>query len=164
MITEKEITQIGWVRKTHGIHGELSIEFGVEVDFDACDYFVFDMDGIFVPFFIDEMRFKSETTAFVLFDGIKNETQAREFCGKNVYAKREFVPEQITGTLTYVVGSTVAVNGEIVGKIEGLDVSTENILLIVGNKLIPYNHDLIEKIDADNSVIYMNFPEGLLDL
>ncbi|HQO48390.1 MAG TPA: 16S rRNA processing protein RimM, partial [Paludibacteraceae bacterium] len=74
MITSNEIAPVGKVIKSHGFNGELAIACNADFNMEACDYFVFDIEGIFVPFFIAEYRFKDSTTTIVRFDGIINET------------------------------------------------------------------------------------------
>ena len=66
MIRKEEVYKIGIFNKPHGIHGELSFTFTDDI-FDRvdCDYFICLLDGIFVPFFIEEYRFRSDSTALV---------------------------------------------------------------------------------------------------
>ncbi|MDD3405204.1 MAG: 16S rRNA processing protein RimM [Sphingobacteriia bacterium] len=164
MITPNEIAAVGYVTKTHGIKGELTLVFDANFDFESCDYFVFDMDGIFVPFFIDEYRFKNDTTAFVTFDGISEECSAREFCGKTIYVKHELLNDDTAVSINYFVGFSVETNSEKLGTIDAIDDSTANPLLIIGDRLIPFNESFIRNIDSQKRILYMNLPEGLLDL
>ena len=65
MIRKEDVVRIGTFNKPHGVKGELSFTFTDDI-FDRvnCDYFICLLDGIFVPFFLEEYRFRSETTAF----------------------------------------------------------------------------------------------------
>lgn len=65
MIKKEEVYKIGLFNKPHGIHGELQFTFTDDI-FDRvdCDYLICLLDGIFVPFFIEEYRFRSDSTAF----------------------------------------------------------------------------------------------------
>ena len=65
MIKKDEIFKIGIFNKPHGVKGEVSFTFTDDI-FDRvdCEYLVCLLDGIFVPFFIEEYRFRSDTTAF----------------------------------------------------------------------------------------------------
>lgn len=166
MITLNDIAPIGKVIKSHGINGELAIAYNANFDMDACDYFVYEMDGIFVPFFITEYRFKNDTTMLVMLDGVVSEREARKFSGKTAYIKKELIEENLEAqvSLEYFVGFSVKTNQGNLGTVDGVDDSTANTLLIVGDKLIPINESLIDDIDHDNRILYMNLPEGLLDL
>ena len=55
MIKKEEVYKIGLFNKPHGIHGELQFTFTDDI-FDRvdCDYLICLLDGIFVPFFIEE--------------------------------------------------------------------------------------------------------------
>ena len=59
MIKKEEVYKIGLFNKPHGIHGELQFTFTDDI-FDRvdCDYLICLLDGIFVPFFIEEYRFR----------------------------------------------------------------------------------------------------------
>ena len=64
MIRSEEVYKIGVFNKPHGIKGELQFTFTDDI-FDRvdCDYLICLLDGILVPFFIEEYRFRSDTTA-----------------------------------------------------------------------------------------------------
>ena len=42
--------------------------------------------------------------------------------------------------------------------------STANTIFCIDGKLVPATEDFIERIDVKERTIYMNLPEGLLDL
>ena len=69
MIKEEEVYKIGKLGKTHGVKGEISFLFDDDV-FDRvdADYLVLMIDGILVPFFMEEYRFRSNATAIVGYD------------------------------------------------------------------------------------------------
>ena len=74
MITREELIRIGRFNKPHGVKGELSFTFTDDVfDRTECPYIVCEIDGIFVPFFIEEYRFKSDTTALIKLEDVDNE-------------------------------------------------------------------------------------------
>ncbi len=90
MIKDNEVFKIGKLIKPHGIKGEISFAFENDV-FDRvdCPYLVCRVDGIFVPFFIEEYRFKGSETALITFEDVDNEEKARRLSGLEVY----FPPE-----------------------------------------------------------------------
>ena len=56
MIREEEVFKIGQFAKPHGIKGELSLVTNSDVLEDAEDpYIVCEMDGILVPFFVEDV-------------------------------------------------------------------------------------------------------------
>jgi len=54
------------------------------------------------------------------------------------------------------------------GKITEIEDSTQNVLFIVNNKkdelLVPVSDYLITDIDEENKIIYMDLPEGLVNM
>ena len=85
MIGEDEVYKIGVLTKTHGVSGELCMAFTDDVfDRVEADYLICRMDGILVPFFLEDYRFRSDTTALVKFEDIDNEEQARRMVGVEV--------------------------------------------------------------------------------
>lgn len=163
MITEEEIVAVGHTGKTHGVQGEIVAEFDVEFDVEKCAYFVFDIDGIFVPFFISSLRSKSDVSVLLKFDGIADEKHARELCNKQIFVKRELIVQSDELSLNYFIGFTVvdAVKG-VVGVIDDVDDSTENALFAIGDALIPVCDEFIANINHEKRVITMNLPEGLV--
>ena len=66
MIREGEVFKIGQFAKPHGIKGELSLVTNSDVLEDAEDpYIVCEMDGILVPFFVEDFRYKTDTVVLV---------------------------------------------------------------------------------------------------
>ena len=66
MIKREEVYKIGVLGKPHGVKGEMQFRFTDDV-FDQCDadYLVLDMEGILVPFFMEEYRFRSDEVALM---------------------------------------------------------------------------------------------------
>ena len=168
-----ETFKIGRLGKTHGVKGEISFHFTDDV-FDRvdADYVFIETEGLQVPFFFEEYRFRNEDTAIVKFEGIDDATRAAQFTGCDVYFPRELSD---TGdnelTWTEIVGFTIADSGsgQTVGEITAVDLSTINTLFEVRTPegqplLIPANDDLIDEIDRQERRITMRIPEGLMEI
>jgi len=173
MITAEEVFPIGRIGKVHGIRGEVSFHFDDDVfDRVEADYLVIETDGILVPFFMEEYRFRSDETAIVKFDGIDTETQARALTGCAVYFPYALAGEDEEPPLTSgIIGFTVtdARTSALVGTVTGIDSATVNTLLEVAapdgrEVLIPVVEEWIEAVDRDRRAVTMRLPEGLLDL
>jgi len=169
MIREEEVYKIGRLGKTHGVKGEVSFLFDDDV-FDRvdADYLVLMVDGILVPFFMEEYRFRSDTTAIVKFCDIDTQERARELTGCDVYFPRKLT-ESDEGNMSWaeIVGYSIvdANTGRTVGKIASIDDATINILFCLEDgTLIPASEELITAIDQENRIITIDIPEGLLEL
>ena len=173
MIKQEEVYKIGIFNKPHGIHGELSFTFTDDV-FDRvdCGYLVCLLDGILVPFFIEEYRFRSDSSALVKLEGVDSSEHARMFTNVDVYFPIKHVDEAITpGELSwdFFVGFQLEdVHHGNLGEIIEVDTSTINTLFIVDAEeeelLIPAREEFILGIDQEQRVITVDLPEGLLDL
>lgn len=174
MIKREDLVKIGQFGKPHGIKGELSFTFTSDVfDESECNFLVCEIDGIFVPFVLEEYRFKSNSTAFIKLKRVDSDQQAKSFVNLDVYFPKEYMADEISEdepvSWDYFIGYQIVDNqlGEI-GKIQDVDDTTINILFIVEGKdqeyLIPAVEEMIEKIDPENHYLYMNIPEGLINL
>jgi 16S rRNA processing protein RimM len=169
MIRDEEVYKIGKLGKTHGVKGELSFMFDDDV-FDRvdADYLVLCVDGILVPFFIEEYRFRSDSTAIVKFEDINTQERARELTGCDVYFPRDLVDNDDDElSLAQLVGFELveATSGKPIGRIASIDDTTMNILFeMEDGTLIPASDDLIIAIDPKEQTITINLPDGLLDL
>lgn len=171
MILKNEIVEVGLTAKSHGVKGELSFHFTKEnFDIEQLPYFIFEMDGIFVPFYIETFRFKNNTSALIKLEGITNDEDTRILSNHKVYIPQEYALEESTENqgVSYYVGFTITDNllGNI-GEIVQVDESTTNVLFIIDRDgeelLIPATDDLISNINDEKKIIYMNLPEGLVN-
>ena len=164
-----ETYKIGTLTRTHGIGGELSMNFTDDVwDRADADYVFLEVDGIQVPFFLEGWRFRSDSVALLKFQDIDNSEDATEYVGADVYFPYDLTPEpdeddeytwkHFTGW--QVVDAACGTLGEIVY----VEDSTANTIFCIEGKLVPATEDFIERIDAKERTIYMNLPDGLLDL
>ena len=169
MIKQEEVYKIGRLGKAHGIRGEVSFLFDDDV-FDRvdADYLILDIDGILVPFFLEEYRFKSEANALVKFDGIDTLERAKELTGCEVYFPRELTDEDSEHiSWAEIVGYQLidAETGSVAGTIASVDNSTLNTLFeLEDGRLIPASEELITHIDTKKHQIEIKLPEGILEL
>ena len=168
MIKPEEVYKIGRLGKAHGVKGEVSFQFDDDI-FDRVDsdYLILEVDGILVPFFIEEYRFRSDTVALVKFEDVDTQQRAQELTGCDVYFPRSLADDDETPSLSMLIGFDVVdvTTGTTVGRIAAIDDSTANLLFeLEDGRLIPAAEELITNIDTKNKVIKMTIPEGLLDL
>ena len=168
MIRREEVYKIGRLGKTHGVRGEISFLLDDDVfDRTDADYLILDIDGILVPFFIEEYRFKTDSNALMKFDGIDTQERARELTGCDVYFPRTLADEDEAVSWAELVGYDLidSNSGKAIGEIAAIDDTTINILFeLTDGKLIPASEELIQQIDTKLHQIEINLPEGILEL
>lgn len=171
MIKKEEVFKIGVINKPHGVKGEVSFSFTDDI-FDRvedCDYLILMMDGILVPFFWEEYRFKSDNVALVKFEGIDTAERARMFTNVEVYFPKKYMDEQdeITSWNFFVGFQVNDVRHGALGEIVDVDDATMNVLFVIEKEgeelLLPAHEEFILDLDKKNRVLTVEIPEGLLD-
>ena len=169
MIRQEDVYRIGRIGKPHGVKGEVSFQFDDDI-FDRIDsdYLIIEIDGILVPFFMEEYRFRSDTLALVKFEGIDTQERAKELTNAEVFFPREHIGDEDTPlSWAAIVGFRLIddATGDCVGRIASVDDSTQNILFeLEDGKLIPASEDLITNVDTQKKAITIDLPEGILEL
>jgi len=172
MIRKEQVFPIGQIIKPHGIHGEMTFDITSDIlNRDDIPFFIFEIDGILVPFSVEAYRYKSNTTGILQLDGVTSEQEAKPFSGLSVYIQNEYL-EEVEDTaieLDYFVGFRLfdVERGEI-GVIQEVDQTTENALFVIQKEddelLIPVGDEYIQEIDHQLKTITVLLPQGLLDL
>ena len=176
MIRNNEVFKIGYITKYRGLRGEVEMSFTDDCfDSGSAEYLVLDMDGIFVPFFWEEYKFKNDETLILKFEDIDNQEQAARLVGKSVYYPKAClaIDEEDGHTLS----SYKALTGfqvfnekdEELGTILHVDDSSENILLTIempdGKEfMMPFHNDFLLDFDLKERTLKLEIPEGLLQL
>ena len=168
MIRREDVYRIGKIGKPHGVKGEVSFQFDddIFVRTDA-DFLILELDGILVPFFIEEYRFRSDSLALMKLEGIDTQERARELTNCEVFFPREQQDDEENLSWAAIIGFTVIdeQTNTPVGTIASVDDSTENVLFeLEDGTLIPASEDLITNIDTKKRTITIDLPEGLLEL
>ena len=169
MIREEDVYKIGKIGKPHGVAGEVTFRFTDDV-FDRvdADYLVLMVDGILVPFFMEEYRFRSDEVALVKFEDIDTVERASGLTGSEVFFPRD-LSDGDDGEMTWsqIVGYDIvdADRHTIIGRIASVDETTINVLLeLADGTLIPAAEEFIVECDHDTRQLYMRLPDGLVNL
>ena len=173
MIAKEDICKIGYFGKPHGIKGEI----GIITDYDLFEesedpYIICEMDGLLVPFFIKEYRYKSNKVILVKMENIDSEEAAKGFVSRDVYYPADALSEEdATENPSWndFIGYEVLDTAHgLLGKITAIDESTINILIQIdrnGNELlVPAAEEFILSVDHVKKSLQVSIPEGLLHL
>lgn len=173
IISPEILTPVGKLMKPHGINGEITVLLTADVDLAALRCVFLEVDGIYVPFFLNSVRPKSSETDLISIDGIADERQAAGLCQSILYALREeAISDECSEDGLYAsdfVGFTVNSSEKTVGKIIDLDDTTDNYLFIIEtpdgrNVMVPVADEYVVDIDTENRIITLDLPDGLLDI
>ena len=174
MIKTEDVYQIGRMGKAHGLKGEINFQFTDDVwERTDSDYLICDVDGILVPFFIEEYRFRSDSTAIMKFEDLDNADAIQFLVNSNVFFEKKYQEEldEDEVSLHYFIGFKMidGDNDKEIGTIIDIDDKTDNWLFIVerpdGNEvIIPAHEEFIQEIKQEEKTMVMDLPIGLLDL
>lgn len=186
MILSSDLIEIGVFNKTHGINGEISASvFYDQLDPEELRCIVIDVDGIFVPFFIESCRPKGSESWLISLSDVTDEKIAAPFVNKPFFALRSdsamqqvlevegedgegLYAEDFIGFHVLAVGPDGATSP--LGTIVDIDTSTPNALFILSldadpdrSVMIPVADEYFVAIDIENRQITLSLPDGLLD-
>lgn len=165
----EDLYKIGKIGKPHGVKGEVSFHFSDDVfDRTEAEYLMLCIDGLMVPFFMEEYRFRSDETALIKFCDIDTQERASELTGCEVFFPRD-VADNDDDNLSWaeIIGYSLidSATSKNVGKIASVDDSTINILFeLEDGTLIPASIELITNVDKKHKEIEIELPDGILDL
>ena len=142
-----ELIKIGKIVNTHGIKGELRI---------------------LSKFPYKEKIFIKNMKLYIDKKDIETINTYRKYKGKNVYVNKEDITLSKEEYLDEdIIGMTVIYNNIEKGIVSDIERYDKNTLLKIDGKnkyyLIPYNYNLIDKIDITNKKIYIKNISGLFD-
>ncbi len=174
MISYDDVFRIGKIGKPHGVKGEVTMHIDDDVfDRTDADYVILSIDGTLVPFFFEEYRFRTDETVLVKFTDIDTTDDARRLTGCEVYFERSKSQAEENNELSWaeIVGFNVVdiSAGNIIGKVENVNLSTINTLLEVRSSegkeiLIPAVDEIVISVDARKKEIVVALPDGLLEI
>ena len=174
MIRPEDVYQIGRMGKAHGLKGEINFQFTDDVwDRADSDYIICEVDGILVPFFIEEYRFRSDSTAIMKLEDIDSIEQAQMLVNSPVFIEKKYQEElgEDEVSLHYFIGFKMldGDDGKDIGTIIDIDDQTDNWLFIVERPdgtevMIPAHEEFISEIRHEDKTMVMDLPLGLLEL
>lgn len=186
MIRPEEVFKIGFISRTHGVKGELEVQFTDDpFDRGEIDYLVLEIDGILVPFFFSEYRYKGSQSALFTFEDIDSEERARRYVGLSVFFPKaalriddEGEPQisslrALTGYRVFAIDQEESTPDELatydLGEITYVDDSSMNTLITVTDddddeRILPLHTDFIVELDPAERTILLDIPLELLDL
>lgn len=164
---------LGSIAKANRKTGQLTISTGqhpAERFADIKTLFL-EIDGGLVPFFVDKQSGSGSGQLRVWLQDYDTPEAAQQLTGYKVYVAEDDLPATQSNQLyqhqltNYTVVDKTA--GEL-GQITDLIESTEQALLQVDHNgdeiLIPFVDDFIVKINKREKILYLDLPEGLIDL
>lgn len=179
MLRKEDYVHIGYVGRSHGVHGEVACKLDVEiaelVEESEGRFFVMLEDSeLLIPYRVESHRTKAGDIDLLHFAGIGSKEEVESLSGRPLWLERSYILEEdlsedpyeytrYKGFELYTADTTC-----LVGKVIEVDESTINTLLYVetaeGEELIlPIAEELLRGYDDEARRLYLEIPKGLLD-
>ncbi|WP_445386030.1 ribosome maturation factor RimM [Robiginitalea sp. IMCC44478] len=164
---------LGKIVSKHGFKGDLLIKLDTDQPelYEKLESVFISMGNTLVPFFILRSALHKSNLLRVSLEDVSDEAAADRLMGSELYLPLKFLPK-LSGNKFYyheVIGFTLSdkQHGD-VGVIKGVNDQGAQALFIAEKKgkelLIPITDDFISKVDREARIIYIQTPEGLIDL
>ncbi|HSN09718.1 MAG TPA: PRC-barrel domain-containing protein [Hanamia sp.] len=167
-----EYFKIGKLAATFGVQGQMILQhnLGKKTSLKGLEtIFIQETDNSFLPYFITSTKIKSDKEIFISLEGIESKEGARFLVKKEVWlVENDFKKFVAAAAPISFLGFMVIDHEEELGEVLEVIEQPHQVLcrIMVGGKevLIPLHEDSLEKIDKKNRRLYVNLPDGLLDI
>jgi 16S rRNA processing protein RimM len=162
--------KIGYVVKTHGLKGEITIATQSDCpDLTGVDNIFLERKGQLVPYFVQSLSFKADK-AYVKLEDVDTIDQAAELKGSSIYLPKTSRPKLARGEFysDEVIGFQVEDEERVLGSVkEVVEAGPSRFLSVdVDNRetLIPINGPFIKSVNRTSRKIKVELPDGFLDI
>lgn len=165
---EKSLAKIGYIMKTHGLKGEVTIKLYPDAPkISPQDVLMIELDSDHVPYFVENISLKNNQ-AFVKFEDVHSIEQSEVLKGKSIFIAKTKRPKLRKGEYydDELIGLNVWEGEETLGYVTQVVHQGPARFIEVGEKsvLIPINGPFIKTISKTKKKIEVELPEGFLDI
>ena len=164
---------LGTIVKKYSFRGELLIKLDTDSpkSYLNLDTVLIDESIGLVPYFITQTKLHKSRLLRVKFEGVNSESKAGELINKNLFLPLDKLPK-LKGTKFYYheIKEFIAIDQfeKKIGIIKSVNDSGPQAMFVINNNgteiLIPVHDNFIRKLDRTDKKIYLNIPDGLLDI
>lgn len=165
--------QLGYIVRTHGVKGQVVAYFDVDYpeDYEELESVFLQMNGKLVPFFIDALDLQPNGRIIIKFEDVNAIAEAEKLKNVPLYLPLNNLPELEEDQFYFheIIGYTVHDEqlGEL-GTVKEIYEMPYQDLMAMDYKgvevLIPVQDELILRADKTTQKLYVNLPEGLVDI
>jgi 16S rRNA processing protein RimM len=164
--------QLGYVIKTHGLKGELTIYLDVDYPeaYTNLESVLVEREDQLIPFFISSLRINGNK-AVVALEGIEDIDEAEGFRSSKLYLPVTALPKLKDHQFYYheIIGFKVEdKNLGALGEVKDVYDFPNQALVSMKYQgqevLIPVRDEITTHVDRSKKVLFVDLPEGLLDI
>jgi 16S rRNA processing protein RimM len=169
-MNKQECYSVGYISKTHGLKGEVTVVFTEPIELDTLDAIFIETKNNLVPYFIESYSDRGDK-AFIKFEDVRTPEQATALKGSMLYLNKSVRPTLKRGEFynDEIIGFTIEDETEgILGKLKQVIQSGPSRLLEIDYQgkdvLIPVNGPFIKSVNKSKKLIKVSLPEGYLSI
>lgn len=167
-----QFNSIGKLVATYGVKGEviLSHQLGNKTSLEGLQsIFIENKKDELLPYFIESARAKSDTEVYLKIEGYDTKETAAALLQKTVWLSEEDFREYADGTSPIAfLGYHIIDQEEDLGEVLEVIEQPHQVLCRIDwngkEALIPIHQDSLLEIDQEERKIYVELPDGLLDI
>src|SRR5665647_3486179 len=164
--------KIGKLAATFGLEGQLILEhsLGKKTSLKGLEHiFIEETNDSFLPYFIEATKIKNDKEIYIKLEGIDSKEVAKKLIKKEAWLiESDFKKFSASAAPISLLGFMVVNEDEELGEVCEVIEQPHQVLckIILNGKeaLIPIHEDSLEKIDKKNRKLFVNLPDGLLDI
>lgn len=164
--------KIGKLVASHGLKGEMILahSLGQKSALKGLEIiFVEENKDTFLPYFISATKIKNDSDTYVSFEGIDSKEATRVLLKREAWLNEKDFKKFAAGAAPIsLLGYMIIDDGKEIGEVIEVIEQPHQILckIMLGDKeaLIPVHEDSLEKMDNKNRKLYLEIPDGLLDI
>ncbi|MFY0642982.1 MAG: hypothetical protein JXR19_00790 [Bacteroidia bacterium] len=164
MIPKEELSLIGFIKRPHGIKGNIQLGLEEEIALNKGDFLFLELEGQYIPYPILDIS-ESSGQAIVRLGFLQEVDSIKELSGTSVYFKNSSENTQPLAVVTYrLIDDKLGDLGQVK---DILQYPHQQMILIdyMGKEcLVPMTEGIVHSISDENKEIYCTLPEGLLEL
>ncbi len=167
----KKYVKIGNILKPVGTRGEMKTDIPDEFleDFINAQHVFLLINGSYIPYFIESVRETNQI--LVKFEEMDDPEEASTISLKDIFMEEKNVTSsEFTNQKDkeQLLDYTIISENDNIGTIIGVEIFPQQIMAVVQNNekqfYLPLIDQFIVEIDDNAKTIYMNLPEGILDI
>ncbi len=164
--------KIGKIAATFGVQGQLVLEhsLGKKTSLKGLEtIFIEEKKDALLPYFITATKIKNDAEVYISLEGIASKEAAHFLIKKEVWLSEDDFKKHAAGAAPIsLLGFMIVDKGNEIGEVVEVIEQPHQILcavIIDGNEaLIPVHEDSLEKIDKKKRRVYVDLPDGLLEI
>lgn len=170
-----KVVSIGYTKKPHGLKGEIKLHLEEKYveDILNTEIVLIDIKGKKTPFFVEDMRIGNNIIA--KFEEVDTPEAAMSIAAKEIFLReQDVIPdgereiELEVEPYAHCVGYTLFNDNKNIGVVESLIEYPQQQMALIKYEnrdvLVPLNAHFILTLDDVKKEIYLDLPEGILDL